>query len=395
LTTVIPEVALVHDYFVQDGGAERVAIELARMFPAAPIYTTFFEGDRFGDRIDPARIHRWPIPRRIGPSPWFRPLLPAYVAHYSRLRIEASRLLLSTSSTFARAASPRGRAIHVAYIHTPLRFAWDVNEYLRGSSFPGPARVGLRAGAPILRKWDRWAGRRPDVLIANSENVRRRIAASWQRDSVVIHPPVDVASRSVSKVDDGFLLVVTRLLAYKRVELAVMACRRLDRELVVVGDGPERRRLEALAGPRTKFLGHVPRAVVGDLMARCHALITPGIEDFGIAPVEAMASGKRVIAYAAGGALETVVDGQTGTFFAEPTTDALIGALERLESIAVDPSVPRARAMTFDRSVFERRLGLLIADLGLTDVVTPRDARPPKVAATRPVAALAGLAPDP
>lgn len=364
----LPPVALVHDYFVQDGGAEAVAIELARMFPGAPVHTTFFEVDRFGDRIDPARIRPWLLTGRVRPSPWFRPLLPAYVAHFSRLQVPASRLVLSNSSTFARGVRAKRPAIHVAYIHTPLRFAWDVDGYLARSSFPFAARSSLRAAAPALRKWDRWSGRRADVVVANSVNIQSRIRASWGRESLVIHPPVDVARVRPSTEPGEFYLVASRLLSYKRVDLAVRACALLDRELVVVGDGPERKRLERLAGPRTRFLGHLDRPLLDDLLLRCRALIAPGLEDFGIAPVEAMAAGRPVVGFAAGGVPETVIDGQTGVLFARPTVASLVEAIERLESARLDPVLSRARALEFDVSVFRSRWAEVLRDLGMADL---------------------------
>jgi glycosyltransferase involved in cell wall biosynthesis len=366
-----PPVALVHDYFVQDGGAETVALVLASMFPDAPVHTTYFERSRFGGRLDPRRVRPWALQRAFPPSPWFRPLLPAYIANFSRLEIPASRLVLSNSSTFARAVRARPPAVHVAYVHTPLRFAWDVEGYLSRSSFPRVAKAGLRMGAPWLRAWDRWAGRRPDVLVANSANIQRRIRSAWGRDSSVIYPPVDVARSRVSSADDGYYLVATRLLAYKRVDLAVQACTRMGRDLVVVGDGPERARLERMAGPRTRFEGHVDRGRLEELLASCHALITPGVEDFGIMTVEAMAVGKPVVAFAAGGTLETVIDGRTGILFDPDTTGGLAEAIERLECGTLDPAAARERAMEFDVSVFRRRWAHVLAELGLGDLMGP------------------------
>jgi glycosyltransferase involved in cell wall biosynthesis len=366
-----PGVALVHDYFVQDGGAEAVAVELARMFPDAPVHTTFFERERFGGRIDPSRVRSWPLQGIVGPSPWFRPLLPAYIAYFSTLQVPASRLVISTSSTFARGAAARGKTLHIAYIHTPMRFAWDVDGYLAGSSFPMPARAGLRMSAPALRKWDRWAGRRPDVLVANSLNVQRRIALRWGRESRVIHPPVDVSGLQPSAIDDGYYLVATRLLAYKRVDLAIEACARLGAELVVVGDGPERALLQRMAGSHARFVGHVPRAELEDLLGRCHALIIPGVEDFGIAAVEAMATGKPVVAYGAGGVLETIVDGQTGVLFDRQDARTLTDAISRLDLMRLDPAVARAKALEFDAPIFRGRWAQLLADLGVADVLGP------------------------
>jgi glycosyltransferase involved in cell wall biosynthesis len=371
--TPLPEVALVHDYFVQDGGAEAVALELARMFPDAPMHTTFFEQDRFGDRIDPDRVRPWSVSSRLRPSPWFRPLLPAYVAHFSRLEVPASRLVLSNSSTFARGVRARRPAIHVAYVHSPLRFAWDADAYLADSSFPLAARLALRAAAPTLRQWDRWAGRRADVVVANSQNDHDRIERRWGRDSRIVHPPVNVAGIEPTTAHDEFYLVATRLLAYKRVEVAIEACQRMGRELVIVGDGPERKRLEALTGRGTRMVGHVNRAALVDLFQRCRGLIVPGIEDFGIAPVEAMAYGKPVVAYARGGVLETVIDGQTGIFFEEATSSSLTRAIEQLEATPIDPARCHARAREFDVAVFRRHWAALLDELGLGDLLVADD----------------------
>ncbi|HET8777339.1 MAG TPA: glycosyltransferase [Candidatus Limnocylindria bacterium] len=363
--STLPDVAIAHDYFVQDGGAERVAIELARMFPDAPIYTTFFERDRFGTRLDASRVRSWPLAGRVSPSPWFRPLLPAYLAHFSRLEVPAARLVISNSSTFARAVRPQPHAIHIAYVHSPLRFAWDVDGYLARSSFPGAARLGLRATAPFLRRWDRWAGSRPDVLVTNSDHVRRSVLAKWHRDSTVIHPPVEVARRGLSSTTEDFYLVASRLLAYKRVDLAVEACALLDRPLVVAGDGPERARLERLAGRRTRFVGHVDQEHLEELQSRARGLLVPGIEDFGMAAVEVMGVGRPVVGFAAGGLLETVVDATTGVLFESASSRGLATAIERLESLDLDPAAARRRALEFDVAAFRRRWCDFLQGVGL------------------------------
>lgn len=370
----LPDVALAHDYFIQDGGAERVALELARMFPEAPLYTSFFDASRFGDRIDGGRVRTWPLSRITPTGGRFRALLPAYVAYFSALTIPARRLVISNSSTFARGVRARPPAIHIAYVQSPLRFAWDVEGYLARSSFPVVARVALRLAAPGLRRWDRWAGRRADVVVANSIHMRDRIRQVWQRDSRVIHPPVDVRAMSISTRAEDFFLVTTRLLAYKRVEHAVQACAMLDRPLVVVGDGPERARLEQMAGARTRFVGHIDQLQLEDLQSRCRALLVSGVEDFGLAAVEAMARGKPVVAYGAGGALETVVDGETGVLFDRATARGMATAIERLESLTIEPTVARARALEFDVTVFRRRWQQLLADCGLGDTVAACEA---------------------
>ena len=224
-----------------------------------------------------------------------------------------------------------------------------------------------------MRQWDRWAGRRADVIVANSQNDHDRIERRWGRDSTIIHPPVDVGGVDATASDEGFYLVATRLLAYKRVEIAIEACQRMGRDLVVVGDGPERNRLEGLAGRGTRMAGHVDRATLVDLFQRCHALIVPGTEDFGIAPVEAMAYGKPVVAFARGGVLETVIDGHTGVLFEEATSSSLGLAIERLEASSIDPVRCHARARDFDVAVFRRRWAALLDKLGLSDLLVPDD----------------------
>jgi glycosyltransferase involved in cell wall biosynthesis len=252
-----------------------------------------------------------------------------------------------------------------------MRYAWDLDTYLAGSSASAASRLGAFAIRPVLQRWDRWAARKPDVLVANSATVRERIRRIWRRDADVIHPPVDVDEIPLSPRDDGFLLVAARLLAYRRIDLAVEAATRLGRDLVVVGDGPEARRLRAAAGPSVRFLGSVDRATLVDLFGRCHAYLVPGIEDFGIAPVEAMAAGKPVVAFRRGGATETVVDGVTGVFFDEPTSDALAEAIGRADALAgsLDPAALRAHAATFATPVFRSRMRDLLlrhgADPGL------------------------------
>ncbi len=355
--------AVVHDFFVQDGGAERVAIELARLLPAATIHTTFFDGRRFMDRLDPDRVRSWPLQRLIGPTPNFRALLPLYPLWFSMLDLRDAPLVVSSSSHFAKAVRTSRRSVHVAYVHTPARYIWQLDAYLARSSYARPARFGGRVMKPLLQRWDRETARRPDVIVCNSAAVRERIATFWGRSAELIHPPVDTSEIPFPGTDEGFLLVAARLLAYRRIDLAVDAATRLGRDLVVVGDGPERRTLEQIAGPSVRFLGHLPRAELVELFTRCHAYLLPGVEDFGIASVEAMAAGKPVVAFRAGGALDTLVEGQTGVFFDRQTVDAVAEAIERLDRLGVDPAVIRAHAETFDAAVFRQRFRELFGRL--------------------------------
>lgn len=344
--------AIVHDFMVTEGGAERCALEFASLLPSAELHTTFFDKRRFGDRIDPARVHPWLLNRVLGPSSRFRSLLPLYPAYFTSLDLRQADLVLSSSIAFSKAVRTRADALHVSYVYTPLRYAWDLDTYLDGSSYGAAARLGARLLRPPLQRWDRWTSARPDVVVAISSTVQDRIQRLWGRESEVIYPPVNVDEVELSGRDEGFLLVASRMLAYRRLDLVVGACRRLGRRLVLVGDGPERPRLEAMAGPETTFLGHVGRASVLEMFASCSAYVVPGVEDFGIAPVEAMAAGKPVIAFRAGGATETVVDGVTGVFFDDATVESLASAIESLDDLPFDPSAIRRHAERFDRSVF-------------------------------------------
>ena len=358
-------VALVHDFFVTEGGADRCAVEFASLLPDARVYTSFFDAARFGDRIDPSRVRTWPLQRMPGASSHFRSLLPLYPAYFSMLDLRRAELVLSSSIAFSKAVRTGPQTLHVSYVYTPLRYAWDLGSYLEGASMRPLARIGARTAAPLLRSWDRATASRPDVVIAISETVKERIRALWGRDSEVLYPPVDVEEIAVSGRDDGFLLVAARMLAYRRLDLVVRACRERGRPLVLVGEGPELTRLQALAGSETTFAGFVARDELLDLMARCSAYVVPGVEDFGIAPVEAMAAGKPVVAFRAGGVRETVVDGVTGVFFDEPTSESLGAALDTLDSLHLDRLAIRAQAERFDRRLFLERWRALFARYGV------------------------------
>lgn len=347
--------AVVQDWLAAEAGSERVTLELSRLLPHAPIYTSFFDARIFDGAFDPARVRTWPLQRLLGPTRHFRSLLPLYPAWFGLLDLRAYDFVLSSSVAFTHAVRTRPGATHVSYVYTPLRYAWDLDSYLAGSSWSIGARLGAKTLRPLLRRWDRATASRPDVVVGISEAVRQRIRRHWGRDAEVIYPPVDVASIDISSRDDGFLLVAARMLAYRRLDLAVDACTRLGRELVVVGDGPERKRLENRAGPTVSFLGHIDRPALLDLFSRCHAYLVPGVEDFGIAPVEAMAAGKPVVGFRAGGVAETVIDGATGFLFDKQTPEALAQAIERLDSTTFDRAVIRARAEEFSTEVFHQR----------------------------------------
>lgn len=356
--------AVAQDWFLAPGGSEEVAVQLARMLPGSDVHTSFVEPE-YRSRLEGHAVKAWPFQRAFGPTRHFRAFLPLYPLYFGALDLRRYALVVSSSVAFSHAVRTAPAATHIAYIHTPMRYGWDLETYLAGSSWSFATRLVAKSLAGPLRRWSRATAARPDVLIANSETVRQRIRARWGREAEVIYPPVDVASIEVSSHDDGFLLVAARMLAYRRLDLAIDACTRLDRELVVVGDGPERKRLEARAGRKVRFLGRIDRPDLLDLFSRCHAYLAPGVEDFGIAPVDAMAAGKPVVGFRGGGVAETVLDGQTGLLFNEPTSDSMAAAIDHLESIRFDPARIRTRAEEFSTPVFHRRFVELFQRLGV------------------------------
>lgn len=358
--------ALVHDYLAQAGGAERVAAALHSMFPAAPLYTSVHDAKATLPIFDNVDVRTSFLQRGPFSSRRFHKLaLPYYPTAFERFDFSGYDLVLSSSSSFAKGVLTPPETCHVCYCHTPSRFIWRQQEYLRQSR---ASRLALGLIGPVLnhlRSWDVESANRVDYFVANSYNVARRIRKFYRRDvAAVIYPPVETAKFApvaASEVGDHFL-VVSRLLNYKRLDLAVAACNRLRVPLRVVGIGPDLPALKRIAGPTVQFLGRLSDQEVGQELARCKALIFPGEEDLGLTPVECMASGRPVVAYKAGGALETVVEGETGLFFREQTVDSLAEALTAMARASFSTEVLRKHALGFDTYVFEARLRCLIED---------------------------------
>ncbi|OYV63433.1 MAG: hypothetical protein B7Z72_14380, partial [Gemmatimonadetes bacterium 21-71-4] len=258
--------------------------------------------------------------------------------------------MISCSSAFSKAVHTSGRTRNVCYCFTPPRYLWDLQTEYLGR---GVAGALMRAAVPWLHRADLAAAERVHKFIAISKTVAERIERIYGRPSEVVYPPVDTAAiQPNGREPDDFYLVVSRLVRYKRIDVAMRAVRLLGRKMVVVGEGPERSRLEALAGNGLELLGRRPDAEVRDLYARCRAFLFPGLDDFGIAPVEAQAAGRPVVAYAAGGALETVIDGETGVHFHAQTPEAVAEAMRRLDGMAIDPGACRRNAERFDTAQF-------------------------------------------
>ena len=346
---------LAHDYLGQYGGAEKVVLQLCRTFPGAPLFASYYSPERTFAEFREFEVHTSFLNGAPGIDRWYRAYLAAYPLAFRTARLPDCDVVLSSSSAFAKGIRTPPSSIHVCYCHSPMRFAWGLDAYLendhRRSAITG---VALRPAMDLLRSWDIRSNANVDLFVANSANVARRILRLYGRQARVIFPPVEIGRFAPTYQDpEDFYLVVSRLAGYKRVDLAVQACTRLGRRLIVAGDGPERFRLESIAGPTVEFLGTVGWATVPELMSRCKALLFCGDEDFGMTPVEAMASGRPVIAYGAGGALETVVDGRTGLFFDTPDPNSLAVAIERFESLGEwSPGVCRTHAEQFGEERF-------------------------------------------
>jgi glycosyltransferase involved in cell wall biosynthesis len=351
--------ALVHDWLNQMGGAEDVLEALARMFDGVPIYTAMYWRDGMPPAYRDWDIRTTWMDHLPGIYRRHQPYLALYPAAFAGLDLSDYDLVLSNKSGFCHGVRTGG-AVHVCYCLAPTRYVWDFDTYAAREALPGALKVAMRPLIGVLRRWDYQAAQRVDHFIAISHEIQARIRRFYRRESSVIHPPVDTQRFQPSGERDDYYLIVSRLVPYKRIDLAVRAFNRLKLSLVVAGDGRDREALEELAGPTVTFLGYVPDEELPALFGRCQAYVLPGMEDFCISPVQAQAAGRPVIAYAAGGALDTVIAGETGVFFREQTVEALAEAVGAFDLGAIDPDACRANAERFAVAVFEEKLGQFV-----------------------------------
>jgi len=352
----VSKIALVHDYFIQMGGAERVAIAMHDSFPSAPLYTTVALQHRLPARLRAADIRTSPMQHLPGIEQRFRQYFMLYPLAVERFDLSEYDLIFSSSSGYAKGVRRRSNAIHVCYCHTPMRWVWRYDDYMARERVGGVTRSALPFFMWGLKKWDLRAAQQPNYYIANSQLVAQRIKQIYGREAVVIPPPIDVDRFEPAEDIDDYYLVLSRLIPYKRIDLAIEACKRLNRRLLIIGDGPDRARLEKLAGPKTEFLGRQPDGRINHYASRCRALLFPGEEDFGMVPLEVNAAGRPVIAFRGGGAVETVVEGLTGVFFDRAETNSVVEAIEEFESKRWQPIELRVHAEKFDSRVFAFRM---------------------------------------
>jgi glycosyltransferase involved in cell wall biosynthesis len=347
------KIAFVHDYFTQRGGAEKVADEIFRMLPGASLFSIVALPDMMPKGLrDKPIVTTW-----MQYLPFMRKAYRLYVALYPfavrSLDLSGFDVVVTSSSGFVKGVSKDDRAIHICYCHTPMRWAWDASSYIAREKLGLMPRLLFWRFIGSLRKWDLKASRQPDFYVANSEAVAARIQKCYGRFAAVIHPPIDLNRFSASVEQEDYYLILARLVSYKCIDLAVQACTKLNRRLIVIGEGPDRARLESMAGPSISFLGRLPDATVEHYASRCKALLFPGEEDFGMAPLEIAAAGRPTIAFRGGGAVETIVEGVTGMFFDRQDADNLACAIERFEKQTWNPSVIQQHARGFSTEVFK------------------------------------------
>jgi len=356
-------IALVHDYWVTVRGGERIFLGLARLFPQADCFALIRDPALGSGSQQPFAIRTTALQWIPNGYRHFRALLPLYPLAARCLDLRGYDLVISSSSGFCHGI--RANGVHVCYCHSPLRYAWnEFDATIRRQRTP-LGRAALSGVLRYVRHMDFAAAQRVSQYVANSRTVQQRIASNYDRQSVIVHPFVDTARFRPSDVVDDYFLVVSQLLPYKRVDLAIQACNRLRRRLLVVGDGPERPALERMAGPSVSFLGRVSEGDLTALYARSAALLQCGEEDFGMATLEAQASGRPAIAFKTGGAAETVLHERTGLHIPEQTVECVLEALAQFNSMKFDTPDLLAHAERFNEAHFRSAMRQVVRDTGL------------------------------
>jgi glycosyltransferase involved in cell wall biosynthesis len=349
-----PKIALIHDWLVNYRGGERVLEAIAELFPGATIFTLFHAPGKYGERLASYPVRASFLNRIPGARRYYRYLLPLFPLAVESFDLSEFDLVISSSHCVAKGVLVPPGIPHLCYCHTPMRYAWDRSR----DYFPGKWMQAIVSPfLHYLRQWDVTSSHRVDHFMVNSRWVGQRLWRFHRRDSVVLYPFVDL-DRLPFKTRPGgdYYLIVSAFAPYKRIDLAIQACNQLGVPLKIVGNGQQDRYLRRLAGPHTEFLGQVSGPEIGELYVNAKAFLFPGEEDFGIAPVEAMACGTPVIAFGKGGATESVVENKTGLFFYEPTVESLVDAIRAFElrSDAFTPEECRLRAASFSKENFKK-----------------------------------------
>jgi len=354
------KIALVHDHLAQDGGAEKVLKVLAAMFPDAPIYTLLYEEKHVnkyfkGRDIKTSIIQR--LPGGVKHYQWFMPFMPIAVEFFDLSDFD---VVISDASAFAKGVITKPETLHICYCHTPTRYLWDyTHQYINELRFNKYFKKVISLVLNRMRVWDFVAAQRVDLYIANSQTVQKRIKKYYRRDSEIIYPPVELDKFKISNEGKDYFLIGSRLAPYKRADIVIEVFKELkDKKLKIFGDGVDLERLKNIAGgvENIEFLGRVSEEEKASLYSHCLAFINPQEEDFGITVVEAMASGRPVIAYEKGGATETIMNGETGLFFKEQTVISLKEAIERFDTCNFNPQFVKKHAENYSESIFKEKI---------------------------------------
>ena len=362
---MVMKIAVVHDYFTQLGGAEKVAEELYNMFPSADLLATVALKDKMPESLQDVHVITSWMQHLPQMRKFYRLYFPLYPFGVSGLDLSQYELIISSSSGYAKGVRVASDAIHVCYCHTPMRWVWSFDSYSSREKFGHGIKALLPSLIGGLRTWDEAASRQPDHFVANSRTIASRILRVYGRYAEVIAPPIDINRFSVGESQEEYYIVLARLVPYKRIDLAIDACTRLGRRLIVIGSGTAKESLTRTAGPTIKFLGRISEADVVTYVTGCRALIFPGEEDFGMAPVEVAAAGRPTIAFGQGGALETIVEDVTGVFFREQTVESVMDAILRFEKQGWTPSVIREHAESFSTQAFQRKFRAFLQRVGV------------------------------
>ncbi len=350
-------IALVHDYLVQYGGAERVLECFAELFPYAPIYTLVYDKEAMhgvfaGKDVRTSFLQKFSLARKR--HRLFPALMPLAIEQFDFSRYD---VVLSDSSSYAKGIITSPKTLHICYMHTPMRYAWDdCQKYAQDFSFPRVVKKFVPFAMNYIRLWDKVSADRVDRFIANSNFVAQRIKKYYHKEAVVIHPPVAINNFYLSGKRGDYFLMVGRLIAYKRHDIAIEAFNKLKLPLKIIGRGPEMKRLQKMAGPNIEFLGRVSEEELPKYYAECRAFIFPQEEDFGIVAIEAMASGKPLIAFRGGDIPEHMEEGKMGVFFENQKAEDIISAIEKFRDSDYDPEYIRAKSLKFDREIFKSKI---------------------------------------
>ncbi len=357
------KLAIIHDYLNQYGGAERVIETLHELYPEVPIFTSIYTPDTMPDSFKQMDIRTSFMQRLPFLKKYFKYYLFLYPKAIESLDLSGYDIVLSSSSAFAKGVRTEKGTLHICYCYTPTRFVWDYKNYVRKEKLLKPVAKILQLVIIRLRKWDLETISRVDYFVAISNNIKNKIKKFYNRESLVIYPPVETSIFNIENSDDDYFLVVSRLNSYKNLDLVVKAFNQVDLKLKIVGVGPFRKALEQLAeSSNIEFLGKVTDKELVKLYGRCRALIFPGEEDFGITPLEAQASGRPVIAYARGGSLETIIDGKTGILFKDNNPKSLLKAIKKFIEVenSFNKKIIRDNALRFSSEIFKEKIKTFI-----------------------------------